>query len=217
MKKILLVSMRYFVSLIFILFFSFCSSKKENTVEQNISDEKVESEESEIDDYDEDKAQAFNDSITKVLNAKYPLALNLDTITNCYTYHFRELLEKSSNILLIENAIIQDIDKQKAKYYISIYTFYPELFGTFYVDEEQSYRLNDLLMSDYKSVVRQCLIVRVDYLNPISNDIDVEIDDFTLYDDIVTEDDIYSYVQLELSPRYRTKYFIKGELIEIIY
>ncbi|MBG0858966.1 MAG: hypothetical protein IQL11_05640, partial [Bacteroidales bacterium] len=132
--------MKSFSNILFtlILLLASCASKEEKANQQEIRAEQTESD---IQADMKERLKALNDSLTKKLLEKFPNALNADSIEDSFTYFFQEQLVKSSNLLFIPEAGINDIEEISGDYLITVQSYYTKIMGKFLVNSELSDRL----------------------------------------------------------------------------
>jgi hypothetical protein len=160
----------------------------------------------------------FNDSLGIELLKKYPTSLNMDTIQNSFTIFFQNLLEKSTNLIYVKEAFIEDIEKQNGNLIISVYSYYPSMVGRYRTDSLLAKQLvSNLKMDD--TFISCCYIANVKGFIPVHTELVTQIDKFSLTpedpeNNVITENDISDYVHLNLDDSSLPFYFIKGELID---
>ena len=201
------------ILLVFILLISSCTLKEEKAKQQEIQAEQIESKRQEL---EEEKQKALNDSLARELLDRFPYALNADSIEeDSFTYFFQEQLVKSSNLLFMSEAGINDIEKINGGYLITVQGYFSDIFGKLLVDAQLSRRLlKELKPTDIYETC--CLVAKIKQITPITTDIGLSIEEFYITEEsnIVSEDRIRNNVHLNFDSNYSPFYFINGELID---
>ena len=160
--------------------------------------------------------ETFNDSVTLIIKNTCPSAFDFDTVEYRFTYFFQSLLEKSSNLIFIKEARIENIEKFKDTYIVHVSSYSPQMFGKFKLSQSLSKRiLTELESNDYNEDC--CLIVKINKLIPVNSEIVAQIDKFSLTpeeEDYVTESDVRDYVHLSFDSSLDVGYLLSGEILD---
>ena len=210
MKKLLLILFTL------ILIFGACTSKEEKIKKQDIQTKQTETESPKvIKEKQIDEQTAIKESLRKKLLESYPTVLNVDSVRHSFTYVFQNLLEKSSSLLYLKDALIRDVEAATGYYIVTVYNYFPQIAGKFKVYPEVSKRLLKEL-NPKRSYTKCCIVVKVRELMPIKTDVELRIDEFdnTSESSRVSEDDIRNNVHISFDSEVLPFYFIKGDLID---
>jgi hypothetical protein len=182
-----------------ILILGACTSNKENLKKQEIQTQQSDSVQQKT---AKDKlTRNRNHSLTMNLIERFPSALRTDSIQDKFTYYFQYLLKKSSNLLLIEDANIKDIEEIDGKVFLLVYNDDPAIVGRFLVNSQLSIRLlKELKPTDIDKDC--CLVAKVNEIVPIRGG------------PAVYEKSQNDYVNISFGSTSSTSYFINGELID---
>jgi hypothetical protein len=182
-----------------ILILGACTSNKESLKKQEIQTQQSDSEQQK--NAKDELTRNRNHSLTMNLIERFPSALRTDSIQDKFTYYFQYLLKKSSNLLLIEDANIKDIEEIDGKYMLSVYNDDPTIVGRFFINSQLSARfLKELKPTDIDEDC--CLVVKVNEIVPIRGGT------------AVYEKSSNDYVHISFDSTVSTSYFINGELID---
>jgi hypothetical protein len=158
---------------------------------------------------------AKNDSISQQLFKKYPDAVNVDSIQYSYTLFFQDLLEIANDLIFVKQAYIKDIRRLNGNYLITTFSYSPKIITSLYLPSQRAETLisNIEIGNTYESF---CFIARIQDFIPISTDLFANIDDFSFTPDenIVSDEDIETYVHLSFDQSFTPVLFINGTIVD---
>lgn len=163
-----------------------------------------------------------NDNFLLFLRAKYPNAVNIDTVSRMFTYAFQELLKKSSNMAFIKIGRVNDIEEYKGNHIITIER--GDVIGRFLINSKFWPKfVNDISLLQGRTR-RGSFVVKISSIIPIHSETNINIDDFSIPidDETISEgdninisgSDLQDYVHLSFEASSRPSYIFYGALVE---
>jgi hypothetical protein len=214
---------RYLIPVVLLSALMFCTSKKDtrNKPEAQLVSE-ISNNKQVTENNTTRKPITSNDDFSLLLRARYPNAVNIDTIRKLFTYEFQELLKKSSNMTFIKMGRINDVEEYKGKQIITIER--RNVIGRFLIDSQNWPEFVKDISTLKGQARRGNFVVKITSIIPVHSEININIDDFSMpIDDAIDSEndhidipgnDLQDYVHLSLDPTNRPYYIFYGVLIE---